>query len=85
MIVDGQIGSGTYGLVFKGRDAETGEPVALKKIKMDKESQGFPVTAIREIKILKALVHQNIVRLREVVTSYGSGDSVKDFLVSLLK
>lgn len=27
--------------------------VALKKVKMDNEKEGFPITAIREIKILK--------------------------------
>jgi cyclin-dependent kinase 12/13 len=43
--------------------------VALKKIRMDNEKEGFPITAIREIKILKALNHENIINLFEVVTS----------------
>ena len=29
--------------------------VALKKVKMDNEKEGFPITAIREIKILKLI------------------------------
>lgn len=29
--------------------------VALKKVKMDNEKEGFPITAIREIKILKSV------------------------------
>ena len=32
----------------------------------------FPITAIREIKILKVLNHKNIVRLQEIVTSKGA-------------
>lgn len=45
--------------------------VALKKIKLenDKEGHGFPITAIREIKILSNLDHVNIVNLREIVRS----------------
>ena len=32
----------------------------------------FPITAIREIKILKVLNHKNVVRLKEIVTSKGT-------------
>tara|TARA_B110001452_G_scaffold114443_1_gene94940 strand:- start:8271 stop:8642 length:372 start_codon:yes stop_codon:yes gene_type:complete len=32
----------------------------------------FPVTAIREIKILKVLNHKNVVQLKEIVTSKGA-------------
>jgi len=39
---------------------------------MDNEKEGFPITAIREIKILKVLNHKNVVRLKEIVTSKGS-------------
>ena len=66
-----QIGEGQYGQVWlaRGQD-ETGHfQVALKKVKMDNEKEGFPITAIREIKILKNLNHPNIVRLREIVVS----------------
>ena len=31
----------------------------------------FPITAIREIKILKKLHHQNVINLKEIVTSPG--------------
>lgn len=46
--------------------------VALKKIRMDNEKEGFPITAIREIKLLKSLSHPNVIRLREIVRSQGS-------------
>lgn len=48
--------------------ALTGELVALKKVRTDNEKEGFPITAVREIKILRQLNHQNIVNLKEIVT-----------------
>jgi serine/threonine protein kinase len=67
-----QIGEGTYGQVYRARSKETNEIVALKKIRMDNEKEGFPITAIREIKILKQLHHPNIINLREIVASSSS-------------
>lgn len=66
-----QIGEGTYGQVFMAKERRTGEIVALKRIRMDNEKEGFPITAIREIKILKKLQHENVVKLKEIVTSPG--------------
>jgi len=77
-----QIGCGTYGSVFEGV-APDGTKVALKKIKEDStrddrgaSSEGFPITALREIQILKALSHENIVNLIDVVTDSGPDRSV---------
>ncbi|PIA33058.1 hypothetical protein AQUCO_04200066v1 [Aquilegia coerulea] len=67
-----KIGEGTYGEVFMARETKTGEVTALKKIMMDNEREGFPITAIREIKILKKLQHDNVVKLKEIVTSPGN-------------
>lgn len=57
--------------MFVGADKVTGEIVALKRINTEEEENGFPITAIREVKILKALKHENIVTLKEIVTSKG--------------
>lgn len=43
--------------------------MALKRINTEQEANGFPITALREVKILKALTHDNIVTLKEIVTS----------------
>lgn len=48
--------------------AITGELVALKKVRLDNEKEGFPITAIREIKILRQLIHRSVVNMKEIVT-----------------
>jgi cyclin-dependent kinase 12/13 len=65
-----RIGEGTYGEVFRARHYVTNEIVAVKKVKMPETMrEGFPITAIREIKILKALDHANVVKLKEIAIS----------------
>ncbi|KAK0264954.1 serine/threonine protein kinase, CMGC, CDC2/CDK sub [Friedmanniomyces endolithicus] len=61
------IGSGTYGKVYKAIHVYTGRMVALKKLRMEGERDGFPVTATREIKLLQSLNHINVVPLQEVM------------------
>ena len=48
-----KIGEGTYGIVYKATDKITEQVVALKKIRLETESEGVPSTAIREISLLK--------------------------------
>lgn len=66
-----QVGEGTFGKVYKARNTLTGTHVALKRIRMESERDGFPVTAMREIKLLQSLRHENIVRLFEMMVSNG--------------
>lgn len=62
-----KIGQGTFGEVFKAREKGPSKRlVALKKILMENEKEGFPITALREIKILQLLKHDNVVRLLEI-------------------
>ena len=57
------IGQGSYGNVYKvyhkkNHSVDVEFPFALKHIRVDNESkEGFPITAIREIKILKKISH----------------------------
>ena len=64
-----QVGEGTYGEVFMARSRDDSSLVALKKVKLEGEREGFPITAIREIKILKSLNHDNVINMKEIVTS----------------
>ena len=67
-----QVGEGTFGKVYKARNNVSGLHVALKRIRMESERDGFPVTAMREIKLLQSLRHDNIVRLYEMMVSNGT-------------
>ncbi|EDV26230.1 uncharacterized protein TRIADDRAFT_49937 [Trichoplax adhaerens] len=62
-----KIGEGTYGTVYKAVNHDTGEIVALKKVRIDDENEGIPSFALREICLLKELKHKNIVMLYDVI------------------
>ncbi|GAB6019501.1 cyclin-dependent kinase 5 [Chamberlinius hualienensis] len=64
-----KIGEGTYGTVFKAKNRESQEVVALKRVRLDDDDEGVPSSALREICLLKELKHKNIVRLHDVLHS----------------
>lgn len=64
-----RIGEGTYGVVYKAKDKKTDEPIAIKKVKFEDESDGIPSTSMREISVLKKLKHPNIVNLKDLIQS----------------
>jgi cyclin-dependent kinase 12/13 len=37
-------------------------------VRLENEKEGFPITAVREIKILRQLNHRSIVNLKEICT-----------------
>lgn len=70
------IGEGQFATVYKARDKETNEEVAIKKIKIGniQEAQdGVNRTALREIKLLQELRHENVIALLDV---YGKDSSI---------
>lgn len=62
-----RIGEGTYGIVYRARDKKSDKIVALKKVRMENEKDGLPISGLREINLLINLRHTNIVELTEVV------------------
>lgn len=77
------IEEGTYGVVYKGRDRQTSEIVALKWLKLEKEHEGFPITALREINALhRCAPHPHIVQIKEIVTGNSSTEQNDEFCVS---
>jgi len=80
-----KVGEGTYGVVYKAQDVNTGDTLALKKIRLDAEDEGIPSTAIREISLLKQLQHPNIVRLYDVILTDQKLTLVFEFLDQDLK
>ncbi|XP_042865958.1 cyclin-dependent kinase 11B-like isoform X3 [Penaeus japonicus] len=62
-----RIEEGTYGVVYRAREKATNQIVALKRLKMEKEKEGFPITSLREVNTLLKGQHENIVTVREIV------------------
>jgi cyclin-dependent kinase 1 len=79
------LGEGTYGVVYKARDRQTDEIVALKRIRLEVEDEGIPSTALREISLLRELTHENVVELKDCVQEDGKLYLVFEFLDKDLK
>lgn len=62
-----KIGEGTYGEVYEAIDTTNNRRVAMKKMRLDNKEEGIPITALREMCILKHLHHENIVELYEII------------------
>uniref|UniRef100_A0A667X164 Mitogen-activated protein kinase 4 n=1 Tax=Myripristis murdjan TaxID=586833 RepID=A0A667X164_9TELE len=63
------LGTGVTGLVLSAVDQRTGQRVAVKKLVMrDTVSVKH---ALREVKITRRLLHENVVRVHEVLAPYG--------------
>lgn len=56
-----------YGKVYKGVERATGNTVAMKRINFNSTADGVPSSSLREVALLKSLVHPNVVTLREVM------------------
>merc|ERR1711934_1142642 len=80
-----KLGEGTYGIVYKAKNRETDEIVALKRIRLESEDEGVPCTAIREISLLKELDHKNVVRLYDVIHTEKKLTLVFEYLDQDLK
>lgn len=64
-----KLGKGTYGTVYKAMNRQTGDYVAIKRIKILYEDDGIPSTALREISLLRDLNNVNVVQLYDVHSS----------------
>lgn len=62
----GQLGDGSFGSVSKARHAQTGDVVAVKKMKQRFHSWE-ECLELREIQSLRKIQHPNLIKLREVV------------------
>ncbi|NWU39338.1 CDKL2 protein, partial [Hylia prasina] len=62
----GLMGEGSYGVVTKCRNKESGQIVAVKKFVESDDDAAVRKIALREIKLLKQLRHENLVNLLDV-------------------
>ncbi|KAL8645697.1 MAG: hypothetical protein Q9210_006565, partial [Variospora velana] len=67
-----------YGVVFRAQERASSKIVALKQIRIPHEERqnGVPITALREISILRSLRHENIVNVLEVAVGEKAMDEV---------
>ncbi|XP_073998791.1 serine/threonine-protein kinase MAK-like isoform X1 [Rhodnius prolixus] len=83
-----QLGDGTYGSVVLGQKVDTGEKVAIKRMKRKYYSWDEAMN-LREVKSLKKLNHANVVKLKEVIrendTLYFVFEYMKENLYQLMK
>ncbi|GLB41753.1 putative protein kinase superfamily protein [Lyophyllum shimeji] len=82
---DRKVGEGTYAVVYQGREVATGRKVAIKKIKVGQFKDGLDMSAIREVKYLRELRHQNVIELLDVFSSKTNLNLVLEFLDSDLE
>jgi cyclin-dependent kinase 7 len=81
--LESNIGEGTYGKVHKHRDLKTGRIVAIKKAKAsaaDRDVGGISFTALREIKLMKAVRHPNVMDCLDVFADGGVVHLVMEFM-----
>jgi len=81
--LESKIGEGTYGKVHKARDLKTGQIVAIKKSKVsasDVEVGGISFTVLREIKLMQAVRHPNVMSCLDVFPDGGVLHLVMEFM-----
>ncbi|KAL1765958.1 cyclin-dependent kinase 7 [Sigmodon hispidus] len=77
------LGVGQFATVYKARDKNTNQIVAIKKIKLGHRSEakdGINRTALREIKLLQDLSHPNIIGLLDAFGHKSNISLVFDFM-----
>ncbi|XP_014471020.1 PREDICTED: serine/threonine-protein kinase ICK [Dinoponera quadriceps] len=83
-----QLGDGTFGSVVLGERIDTGEKVAIKRMKRKYYSWEEAMN-LREVKSLKKLSHANVVKLKEVIREndvlYFVFEYMKENLYQLMK
>jgi len=76
------VGSGSYGLVCSADDSETGEKVAIKKVKDVFEDLVDAKRILREIKLLAHLgEHENVVNIKDLMTVPPQTRDFKDLYI----
>lgn len=77
------LGEGQFATVYKARDVDTENIVAVKKIKIGSRQEaqdGINRTALREIKLLQELHHKNLIGLLDVFGHMSNVSLVFDFM-----
>ena len=67
-----------YGVVYRAKERQSSRIVALKQIRISSEERlnGTPITALREISILRSLRHENIIDVIDVAVGERTMDEI---------
>ncbi|XP_018580752.1 cyclin-dependent kinase 4 [Scleropages formosus] len=79
-----EIGGGAYGTVYKARDRQSGQFVALKSVRVQTDQDGLPLSTVREVALLRRLEqfdHPNVVKLMDVCATLRTDQETKVTLV----
>ncbi|EME28234.1 Cyclin-dependent kinase 7 [Galdieria sulphuraria] len=79
------LGEGTFGIVNKAKDTKTGQYVAIKKVRMGNSKDGVAIPALREIKILQDVRHENLINLLDVFGTSSNINLVFDYCIADLE
>lgn len=88
-ILEHQIGSGSFAVVWKAKHTDTGLPAAVKEINIEKLNKKLQESLASEISVLHRTHHKNVVALLDVVKEgnkiclvldYCSGGDLSQFL-----
>ena len=89
-MIDKEVGEGTFGKVYRAKDIQSNELLALKMIKPSAcfERDGFPITSLREVKVLKFIsscpeeAKKYVVQLKEVMIYDETEEEEEDHMGS---
>lgn len=70
-VIEKKLGEGTFGEVHRAYTIDDKRKVAIKRIILHNEDEGFPITSTREIKILKKMDHLNVLSLCDMIHVKG--------------
>ncbi|CCD23365.1 TFIIH complex serine/threonine-protein kinase subunit KIN28 NDAI_0B03310 [Naumovozyma dairenensis CBS 421] len=75
-----KVGEGTYAVVYLGTKQSTGRQIAVKEIKTSEFKDGLDMSAIREVKYLQEMQHDNVIELIDIFMAYDNLNLVLEFL-----
>ena len=78
------LGAGAYGVVVSAYDSLAGEHVAIKKIEKAFEHLVFTKRALRELKILRLLDHENIIKIKSLQLPKSREDLTEIYVINEL-
>lgn len=59
-----QVGEGSFGVVMRAQESESGEIVALKRLRLKKIEDGLSIAHVRELQTLRSTNHKNLLPIR---------------------